>query len=110
MRLSSPRFRAWILISLGAGTLAIAFKFPTFWDQWVFFPAVPNILDTAFLAVVGGYLLGRGLGAWFPDVRARLRGDDRAIGALAGTILMVVITVILTVILYVIVVNGWFSP
>lgn len=38
-----------IQIALVCGTIGIALKFTTFFNQWVYFPAFPNMLDSAFL-------------------------------------------------------------
>jgi len=52
-----PSRRTYIAILLGAGTLAIALKFPTYWDRWVYFPTIPNVIDSAFLVVTGLWLI-----------------------------------------------------
>jgi hypothetical protein len=36
--------------------LAIALKFITFFDQWVYFPTFPNFLDSTFLIIAATYL------------------------------------------------------
>lgn len=38
-----------IQIALVCGTIGIALKFTTFFNQWVYFPVFPNMLDSAFL-------------------------------------------------------------
>jgi len=38
-----------IQIALVCGTIGIALKFITFFNHWVYFPAFPNVLDSAFL-------------------------------------------------------------
>jgi len=38
------------------GTVGIALKFVTFFNQWVYFPSFPNALDTTFLITSVGYL------------------------------------------------------
>jgi hypothetical protein len=38
-----------IQIALVCGTIGIALKFTTFFNQWVYFPTFPNALDSAFL-------------------------------------------------------------
>jgi hypothetical protein len=38
-----------VQIALVCGTIGIALKFTTFFNQWVYFPAFPNMLDSAFL-------------------------------------------------------------
>jgi hypothetical protein len=87
-------------ILFGAGVFGIGAKFPTYWDQWVFFPTVPNILDTIFLSIAGVYFMWRGAVAWRAAMRSNLRKDVEAMGALASTILMVVITLLLALVLY----------
>lgn len=41
------------------GTVGIALKFTTFFDQWVYFPAWPNICDSIFLICAVAYLVWR---------------------------------------------------
>jgi hypothetical protein len=43
-------------IVLVCGTIGIALKFITFFDQWVFFPTFPNFLDSSFLITAVIYL------------------------------------------------------
>ncbi len=38
-----------IQIVLVCGTIGIALKFITFFNNWVYFPTFPNVLDSAFL-------------------------------------------------------------
>lgn len=38
-----------MIIMFVCGTIGIALKFITFFDQWVYFPAFPNALDSLFL-------------------------------------------------------------
>jgi hypothetical protein len=45
-----------MIIMLLTGTVGIALKFITFFDQWVFFPSFPNTLDSAFLIISVAYL------------------------------------------------------
>jgi len=40
-----------IQIALVCGTIGIALKFITFFDQWVYFPTFPNLLDSTFLII-----------------------------------------------------------
>jgi hypothetical protein len=43
-------------IALVCGTIGIALKFITFFDQWVYFPTFPNFLDSTFLITSITYL------------------------------------------------------
>lgn len=43
--------RKLLVIACAAGTVGIALKFLTYLDHWVYFPAFPNALDTAFLII-----------------------------------------------------------
>jgi hypothetical protein len=45
-----------IQIALVFGTIGIALKFITFFDQWVYFPTFPNFLDSTFLIISVTYL------------------------------------------------------
>ena len=38
------------------GTIGIAVKFVTFFNQWVYFPSFPNVLDSTFLIAAVAYL------------------------------------------------------
>jgi len=87
-------------ILFGAGVLAIGLKFPVYWDRWVYFPSVPNVLDTVFLALAGVYLLTRGGLAW-SRTWMPVRKDERAMSPMTATILMVLMTILLAGILYV---------
>lgn len=40
-----------IQIALVCGTIGIALKFITFFNQWVYFPTFPNLLDSTFLII-----------------------------------------------------------
>jgi hypothetical protein len=44
-----------IIVTL-CGTIGIALKFITFFNQWVYFPSFPNALDSTFLISAVGYL------------------------------------------------------
>jgi hypothetical protein len=46
-----------VLIIFACGTIAIALKFTTFFNQWVYFAPYPNIFDTIFLIVAVSYLV-----------------------------------------------------
>ena len=48
-----------MLIIFVCGTIAIALKFITFFNQWVYFPSFPNALDSTFLISAAGYLAWR---------------------------------------------------
>lgn len=89
-------------IWLGVGAIAIGVKFPTYWNQTVFFPLVPNILDTVWLSLTGGYLFLFGLAKLaeeHPPVRLGMIWRN----PLFATIAMIVITVLLAIVLYVMV-------
>jgi len=45
-----------IQITLVCGTIGIALKFIAFFDQRVYFPTFPNLLDSAFLIISVTYL------------------------------------------------------
>ncbi|MCW3996402.1 MAG: hypothetical protein NWE98_09700 [Candidatus Bathyarchaeota archaeon] len=45
-----------LLIISVTGTIGIAIKFVTFFNQWVYFPSFPNALDSTFLISAVGYL------------------------------------------------------
>ena len=49
-------FHDCIKIAAVAGTIGIALKFVTFFNQWVYFPSFPNALDSTFLITAVGYL------------------------------------------------------
>lgn len=51
------RPRTWYLLWLGIGAIAIGIKFPTYWNQWVYFPALPNLLDSVWLIGSGTVLV-----------------------------------------------------
>jgi hypothetical protein len=55
-----------IMIIFIVGTIGIALKFTTFFDQWVYFPAFPNTLDSAFLISAVLYMGGPRLLKWRP--------------------------------------------
>lgn len=38
------------------GICGIAFKFPSYFDQWVYFPSFPNICDSIFLVLSACWL------------------------------------------------------
>lgn len=38
-----------VTIVFVCGTIGVALKFATFFNQWVYFPSFPNMLDSAFL-------------------------------------------------------------
>ena len=42
-------FQDCMMIMFVCGTIGIALKFITFFNQWVYFPSFPNMLDSAFL-------------------------------------------------------------
>jgi len=48
-----------VRIILVAGTIGIALKFTTFFNNWVYFPTFPNILDAMFLILSVIYLFWR---------------------------------------------------
>jgi hypothetical protein len=49
-------FHDCMLIVTVCGTIGIALKFITFFNQWVYFPSFPNALDSTFLISAVGYL------------------------------------------------------
>ncbi len=56
------RWRSFVPVPLGVGSIAIGLGFVRYWGQYVHFSgAIPNLLDTAWLAVVGGYLITHGI-------------------------------------------------
>ena len=57
-----------IQIALVCGTIGIALKFITFFNQWVYFPTFPNVLDSAFLITAILYF------AW--AARKRIRKNE----------------------------------
>jgi hypothetical protein len=42
---------------LGMLAVGLAVAFPRYWNHWVYFPAFPNVLDSAVMALIGSYLL-----------------------------------------------------
>lgn len=88
----------------GAGAIAIGTKFLTYFDHTVYFPLLPNILDTVFLVLAGGYLVGRGTMSWAFG-RRRFREDTLALSAMGATMLMVILLVVLGALLYFLI--GW---
>jgi hypothetical protein len=46
----------YIQIALVCGTIGIAPKFIPFFDQWVYFPTFPNLLDSTFIIISVIYL------------------------------------------------------
>ena len=48
-----------VLIAFATGTIGIALKFVSFFNEWVYFPSFPNILDSAFLISAVLYLSAR---------------------------------------------------
>ncbi len=52
----SELFHDCMLIVTVTGTVGIALKFITFFNQWVYFPSFPNALDSTFLVSAVGYL------------------------------------------------------
>ena len=49
-------FHDCMLIVTVCGTIGIAIKFITFFNQWVYFPSFPNALDSTFLISSVSYL------------------------------------------------------
>ncbi len=45
----SELFNDCMTITFVCGTIGVALKFVTFFNQWVYFPSFPNMLDSAFL-------------------------------------------------------------
>jgi hypothetical protein len=52
----SELFHDCMTIIFVCGTIGIAVKFVTFFNQWVFFPSFPNALDSTFLISAVMYL------------------------------------------------------
>ena len=50
-----------ILVMFACGTIGIALKFVTFFNQWVYFPSFPNALDSTFLICAIAYLTWRSI-------------------------------------------------
>ena len=48
-----------LFIILVSGTVGIALKFTTFFENWVYFPIFPNIPDAMFLVLLVVYLFWR---------------------------------------------------
>ena len=55
----SNLFNDCLLLVFVTGTVGIALKFATFFNQWVYFPSFPNTLDSTFLIVAVVYLAWR---------------------------------------------------
>lgn len=87
-------------ILLGAGILSIGLKFASYWDHWVFFPTVPNLLDSVVLAIAAAWLLSRGIRGWYSQVWTSQKTDEAAMSPTTSIILMVAITVGLAILLY----------
>ena len=49
-------FHDCMLIVFVCGTIGIAIKFVTFFNQWVYFPSFPNFIDASFLISAVIYL------------------------------------------------------
>ena len=47
-----------LLLVFFFGTVGIALKFVSFFNHWVYFPAFPNSLDSAFLILGSAYFFG----------------------------------------------------
>ncbi len=45
------------MVAFFFGTIAIALKFVTFFNHWVYFPSFPNSLDSAFLISGSAYFV-----------------------------------------------------
>lgn len=45
-----------MLVVFVCGTIGIAAKFVTFFNQWVYFPSFPNLIDATFLISAVVYL------------------------------------------------------
>lgn len=95
-------------ILLGASILSIGLKFASYWDHWVFFPTIPNLLDSLVLAIAGALLLSRGIRGWYSEVWTSRKPDEAALSPATSLILMVAITVGLAILLYFMVL--WTTP
>jgi nicotinamide riboside transporter PnuC len=49
-------FHDCMMIIFVCGTIGMAIKFVTFFNQWVYFPSFPNALDSTFLVSAVLYL------------------------------------------------------
>ena len=47
-----------LMVAFFFGKVAIALKFVTFFNHWVYFPSFPNFLDSAFLISGSAYFFG----------------------------------------------------
>ena len=54
-------FHDCMLLIFVCGSIGMALKFATFFNQWVYFPSFPNALDSAFLISAVMYLAWRSL-------------------------------------------------
>ncbi len=87
---------------MGVGAFAIALKFPTYWNQWVYFPAVPNVLDSLWLVTTGAFLItlaasearGEKWRIW------PMRADRDGVQPWVSVLLMIGITVLLAILLF----------
>ena len=46
-----------LMVAFFFGTVGVALKFVTFFNQWVYFPSFPNFLDSAFLILSSTYFV-----------------------------------------------------
>lgn len=99
---SRRRWQSVLDILFGTGALAIGLKFPTYWNQWVYFPTIPNILDTVFLSLLGTYMMVRGWGVWSRSLKSKPT-DTSALQPAAAIIVMVALTFGLLLLLYLVV-------
>ena len=104
----SPITTTIIEILLGVGILSVGFKFASYWDHWVYFPTIPNVLDSVVLVLAGAFLLSRGIRRWHTEVWSPLKTDESAMSPSTSMILMVAITVGLAILLYFMVL--WSGP
>jgi hypothetical protein len=47
-----------LMVAFFFGTVAIALKFVTFFNHWVYFPSFPNSVESAFLILGSIYFVG----------------------------------------------------
>jgi hypothetical protein len=59
-----------VLIAFTLGTIGIALKFASYFNEWVYFPSLPNVFDSAFLIIAVLYFSIRAL------IKSRKRNCD----------------------------------
>ena len=46
---------------LGGLAIGLAFGFVRYFDHWVYFPVIPNVLDALVMGIIGAYLIRQSL-------------------------------------------------